>query len=104
MAVDPHIERAQDESDPSLEGLAGEPTATASVGPAGGSIPPLHSLVAFEAIARHRAISSAARELGVTRSALSHSINLLEHRLQIRLFRQTYPSVELTRAGSLYLA
>jgi DNA-binding transcriptional LysR family regulator len=68
-----------------------------------GSIPPLHSLVAFEAIARHRSISSAARELGVTRSALSHSVNLLEHRLQVRLLRRSHPTVDLTRAGLLYL-
>jgi DNA-binding transcriptional LysR family regulator len=59
--------------------------------------------VAFEAIARHRGIAAASRELGVTRSALSHSINLLEHRLQVRLFRRTYPTVELTRVGMSYL-
>lgn len=69
----------------------------------GAPVPPSHCLIAFEAIARHHGIASAARELGVTRSALSHSINLLEHRLQVRLFRQTHPSVELTRAGTLYL-
>lgn len=67
------------------------------------AIPPLHSLVAFEAIARHKGISAAARDLGVTRSALSHSIGLLEHRLQVRLLRRTHPLVELTRAGEDYL-
>lgn len=67
------------------------------------AIPPLHSLVAFEAIARHKSVSAAARDLGVTRSALSHSISILEHRLQVRLLRRTHPVVELTRAGESYL-
>lgn len=59
--------------------------------------------MAFEAIARLGGMSAAARELGVTRSALSRSVDLLEHRLQVRLFRQTFPSVEMTQAGTRYV-
>ena len=65
-------------------------------------IPPLHSLVAFETVARLRSVTAAARELGVTRSALSHSLTLLEHRLGVRLFARYSPSALLTPAGQIY--
>jgi DNA-binding transcriptional LysR family regulator len=65
-------------------------------------IPPLHSLVAFETVARLRSATAAARELGVTRSALSHSLTLLEHRLGVRLFVRYSPSALLTPAGQIY--
>lgn len=76
-------------------------------GPAGakpvGLLPPMHCLVAFEAVARNRQLARAAHELGLTRSALGNSIDLLEHRLRVRLIRRYAPSVELTPAGRRYL-
>ncbi len=65
-------------------------------------VPPLHSLVAFETVARLKSASAAARELGVSRSALSHSLTLLEHRLGARLFSRYTPSATLTAAGRIY--
>jgi LysR family glycine cleavage system transcriptional activator len=65
-------------------------------------VPPIHSLVAFETVARLKSATVAARELGVSRSALSHSLTLLEHRLGVRLFSRYTPSATLTAAGQIY--
>lgn len=69
-----------------------------------GLLPPMHCLLAFEAVARNRQLTRAAHELGLTKSALCNSIGLLEHRLRLRLVRRYSPSVELTEAGRQYLA
>ncbi|MED5617755.1 LysR substrate-binding domain-containing protein [Ideonella sp. BN130291] len=66
------------------------------------ALPPLHALVAFEAMARLQSAQRAAQELGVTRSALSRAMTLLEHRLKVRLFTRHAGQVELTAAGRLY--
>ena len=65
-------------------------------------LPPLHSLTAFEAVARLGSLARAARELGLTRSALSQSIGLLEHRLGVSLFVRLAPEAAMTPAGRLY--
>ena len=65
-------------------------------------IPPLHSLVAFETVARLQSATAAARELGVSRSALSHSLTLLEHRLGVKLFSRYSPTALLTPSGRIY--
>jgi DNA-binding transcriptional LysR family regulator len=65
-------------------------------------VPPIHTLVAFETVARLKSATAAARELGVSRSALSHSLTLLEHRLGARLFSRYTPSATLTAAGRIY--
>jgi DNA-binding transcriptional LysR family regulator len=59
----------------------------------------LPELTAFVAIAEHRSFSGAARMLGVSPSALSHSMRGLEARLELRLFNRTTRSVALTEAG-----
>jgi DNA-binding transcriptional LysR family regulator len=56
-------------------------------------------LTAFIAIAEERGFSAAARVLGVSPSALSHSIRIFEARLGVRLFNRTTRSVSLTEAG-----
>ena len=53
----------------------------------------------FLAIARHRSFRRAGLELGVSASALSHSLKGLETRLGIRLLNRTNRSVTLTAAG-----
>ena len=59
----------------------------------------LPELTAFVAIAEQRSFSGAARLLGVSPSALSHSMRGLESRLELRLFNRTTRSVALTEAG-----
>lgn len=51
-----------------------------------GSLPPLQSLKALEAAARHLSYSRAAEELALTHGAVSHHIAKLEALLGIRLF------------------
>ena len=66
--------------------------------------PPLAELFAFACVARHRSFRTAARELGVTPSALSHSLRALETRLDVRLLHRTTRSVTATEAGEALLA
>jgi hypothetical protein len=56
-------------------------------------------LTAFIAVADQRSFRAAASRLGVTASALSHSMRLLEERLGVRLLHRTTRSVSATDAG-----
>ncbi|WP_341486605.1 LysR family transcriptional regulator [Pararhizobium sp. A13] len=56
------------------------------------------------AVARHGGFRAAARELGVSSSAISHSIAALEARLGVRLFNRTTRSVSLSSAGEQFVA
>jgi DNA-binding transcriptional LysR family regulator len=56
-------------------------------------------LTAFVAVADHLSFRAAASRLGVTPSALSHSMRQLEDRLGMRLLNRTTRSVSLTDAG-----
>lgn len=60
---------------------------------------PFLQLQAFLAVARHSSFSGAARELGVSRSAVSQSVRQLEQQLQVTLVVRTTRSVALTDAG-----
>jgi LysR family transcriptional regulator, glycine cleavage system transcriptional activator len=64
-------------------------------------LPPLNSLRAFEATARHLSFSKAAAELHVTPAALSHQVRGLEELLGLRLFHRRARSIELTEAARL---
>ena len=66
-------------------------------------LPNLNALRAFEAVATHLNFSRAADELGVTQSAVSHQIKILEDYLAIPLLLRTKPGVTLTSAGKEYL-
>ena len=59
----------------------------------------LNDLLAFLAVARERSFTKAAAKLGVSQSALSHTIRGLESRLGIRLLTRTTRSVAPTPAG-----
>src|ERR1700733_8154010 len=59
----------------------------------------LASLTAFVAIAEHLSFRAAAARLGVTPSALSHTMRQLEERLGVRLLHRTTRSVSPTDAG-----
>jgi DNA-binding transcriptional LysR family regulator len=59
----------------------------------------LADLQAFAAVARLRSFRRAADELGVSPSALSHTLRALETRLGVRLLNRTTRSVAPTEAG-----
>ncbi len=65
-------------------------------------LPPLRALTAFEAAARLGSFRAAANEMGITRSAVSHQVKLLEDRLGLPLFRRDARHAELTTAGQAY--
>ena len=60
-------------------------------------------LLAFLAVARERSFTKAAAHLGVSQSALSHTIRGLEERLGMRLLTRTTRSVSPTAAGERLL-
>src|SRR4051795_10660823 len=63
----------------------------------------LNDLVAFLAVARERSFTKAAAKLGVSQSALSHTVRGLEARLGVRLLTRTTRSVAPTEAGERLL-
>src|SRR5258708_2249755 len=62
-----------------------------------------NDLIAFLAVARERSFTRAAAKLGVSQSALSHTIRGLEERLALRLLTRTTRSVSPTEAGERLL-
>jgi DNA-binding transcriptional LysR family regulator len=58
-----------------------------------------NDLLAFLAVARERSFTKAAAKIGVSQSALSHTIRGLEARLGLRLLTRTTRSVSPTEAG-----
>ena len=60
---------------------------------------PLNSLNAFIAVARRLSYAAAAKDLGVSTSALSQSVRHLEERLEVTLLTRTSRSMALTDAG-----
>ena len=63
----------------------------------------LTDLSAFVAVATHRSFSRAAAELGLSPSALSHTVRGLEERMDLRLLNRTTRSVAPTEAGERLL-
>jgi DNA-binding transcriptional LysR family regulator len=62
-----------------------------------------NDVIAFLAVARERSFTKAAAQLGVSQSALSHTIRALEERLGLRLLSRTTRSVAPTEAGERLL-
>src|SRR4051812_12756576 len=63
----------------------------------------LNDLLAFLAVAQERSFTKAAAKLGVSQSALSHTIRGLEEQLGVRLLTRTTRSVAPTEAGERLL-
>ncbi len=66
-------------------------------------LPPLNSLRAFEAAARHLSFKKAAGELHVTPAAVSHQIRTLEEYCGTPLFHRLTRALRLTEAGQIAL-
>ncbi|MGO7045526.1 LysR family transcriptional regulator [Rhizobium johnstonii] len=65
--------------------------------------PAVNDLIAFLVVARAQSFTKAAGKLGVSQSALSHTIRGLEERLGLRLLTRTTRSVAPTEAGERLL-
>jgi DNA-binding transcriptional LysR family regulator len=63
----------------------------------------LNELAAFAIVASERSFTRAAAKLGVSQSALSHTIRRLEQRLELQLLARTTKSVAPTAAGAALL-
>jgi DNA-binding transcriptional LysR family regulator len=63
----------------------------------------LNDILAFVAVAKERSFTRAAARLGVSQSALSHTVRGLEERLGLRLLTRTTRSVATTEAGDRLL-
>lgn len=63
----------------------------------------INSLLAFQAVAEARSFTRAAAQIGVSPSALSHTIRALEERLGLRLLTRTTRSVAPSEAGERLL-
>jgi len=63
----------------------------------------VNDLISFLAVARERSFTNAAAKLGVSQSALSHTVRGLEERLGVRLLTRTTRSVAPTEAGERLL-
>lgn len=66
--------------------------------------PSMTALQCFEAAARHLSFTRAAQELHLTQSAVSKQVAQLEEMLRHHLFQRVRRRLQLTPAGSLYLA
>jgi DNA-binding transcriptional LysR family regulator len=64
----------------------------------------LTELEAVLAVARLRNFRAAATELGMSTSAISHTVAALEARIGVRLFNRTTRSVALSEAGEQFVA
>lgn len=64
----------------------------------------INDLLVFLAVARESSFTKAAAKIGVSQSALSHTIRQLETRLGVRLLTRTTRAVSPTEAGERLLA
>ena len=64
----------------------------------------LSHLPVILAVARRASFAAAAAELGMSPSAVSHAVRLVEERLGVPLFARTTRSVSLTEAGTALVA
>lgn len=65
-------------------------------------LPPLNAVRSFEAAARHRSMTKAAQELGVSQVAITRAVQLLESRVGLTLFSRNNRRLSLTPSGEEY--
>jgi LysR family transcriptional regulator, glycine cleavage system transcriptional activator len=70
--------------------------------PSKSRIPPLHALLALDAFARLGSVWEAAEDLGITRSAVSHRLAMLESALGFELTARSGKGAALTPRGKRY--
>ncbi len=63
------------------------------------ALPPFDTLIAFDATLRHRSMTLAAAELGVTQSAVSHRLRKLERFIGTPLLHRSNSGITATPAG-----
>lgn len=61
------------------------------------------AMAIFVEVVDHGSFSAAARNLGITKSAVSQQVNLLEENLGTRLLHRTTRQLNLTEAGEMYI-
>jgi DNA-binding transcriptional LysR family regulator len=66
------------------------------------ALPPISTLIPFEAAARLGSMSAAARELGISQPAISRHLQMLERHLGQVLFQRNRRGLVLTTAGRSY--
>ncbi|MGY4395322.1 LysR family glycine cleavage system transcriptional activator [Sphingomonas sp. UYAg733] len=66
-------------------------------------LPPMGALASFAAAARHDSFSRAGEEIGLSQSAVSRQIAVLEDWIQTTLFDRTGRRVKLSSAGDAYM-
>ncbi|MBA3448186.1 MAG: LysR family transcriptional regulator [Pseudaminobacter sp.] len=64
-------------------------------------LPPLHALRIFECVAQLESFTRAGEELGLTQSAVSKQVALLEAHLGHTLFKRLHRRIELTESGRI---
>ncbi|GAD04077.1 LysR family transcriptional regulator [Agarivorans sp. B2Z047] len=68
------------------------------------TLPPLNALIAFEAVARNQSVAKAGEELGISQSAVSHRLRLLEEYLAEPLLIKVGRQLQLSEAGRSYFS
>ncbi len=63
----------------------------------------LYALRLLRLVSEHRGFTSAAKEAGISQSALTRQVQGLEERLGLKVFERTTRSVKLTEAGAVFL-
>lgn len=63
----------------------------------------LYALRLLRLVADHRGFTAAAKEAGISQSALTRQVQGLEDRLGLKVFERTTRSVSLTEAGAVFL-
>jgi LysR family glycine cleavage system transcriptional activator len=63
------------------------------------ALPPFDTLIAFDATLRHRSMTLAAAELGVTQSAVSHRLRKLERFMGTPVLQRSHIGISATPAG-----